>query len=567
VYITFPATGARSISGVTVDPSSITLNQGGTQTFTATVTGDAGNPPTPQNVTWTVTGNSSAGTTITPNGLLTVAINEENPSLTIRATSVADTTQYGEVTVAVNVVVYTLISDQADLQNIASDMTGKYKLNADITLTNWTPLGTNSTPFTGVFDGNGKTITVQSFDSAALSAAYLSIFGYVKGTSAASRAELKNLNIVSALPGITLTGSGTKRVGLLAGYTTNVEISGITLTGTTFTLESGQFNAGGIVGEAASNSKIVDCHNNTDVTITLTGSGASYCGGIVGNVGSAVEIENCSFIGDISVTSSGSGIPKVGGIVGENRGLITDCWVEGSVLVEGPSKTYAGGIAGECFNGSISQSYFDGTLTITRTSSGNNDEFYAGGITAYASGSGRIEDCWSGGTITGIDNAGGIAGMLMSGSTVSLSRCYSTAGIIRTGITTNSTNTRYGAGGIVASQRITSANTLTDCVALNPSITGGATADIMHRVFGRRDNPNGASNTANNHGWTGMTITPASGTYTAAVGAEESDGADLADQKPLQAFYTDTLGWDFTPGTGVWKMDGGDDYPKLQWQN
>jgi hypothetical protein len=564
VYITFPATGARSISGVTVDPSSITLNQGDTQTFTATVTGDAGDPPTPQNVAWTVTGNSSAGTTITPNGLLTVAINEENPSLTIRATSAADTTQYGEVTVAVNVVVYTPINSQADLANIANDPTGKYRLNTDITLTNWMPLGTSSaTYFKGVFDGNGKTITVQSFDNSALSGSYLGIFGYVYGASAASRAELKNLNIVSALPANALTlpgSSGTKNVGLLVGYARNADISGITLSGTPLALESDRnFSAGSIVGDAMANVKIADCHSTADINITSTNTGITRCGGIIGNASaSTIRIEDCSFIGGVSISNT-TGQTIVGGIAGVG-GFIENCRVEGTITgTGGAASAYLGGIAGDSKK-TISRSYFKGTVSGTTSSC-------LGGIAGYLSSEGGIEDCYSSGSVTGISNAGGIAGLIIADA-VSVTRCYSTV-IVTCSSTDQTVNNGTGLGGIVgsnSSRAVTPAYGIADCAALNPEISGGIAPSLIHRISGNNTTNRSATDN-NNHAWSGMTITATGGTHTPDIGADKQDGADLAEQKPLQVFYESTLGWDFTTGTGVWEMVVGKDYPQLQWQN
>ena len=64
---------------------------------------------------------------------------------------------------------YTAIDSQEDLKAIANNMSGKYYLTDDITLTGtWAPLGHgssgeydrfNGTPFTGVLDGNGHAIS------------------------------------------------------------------------------------------------------------------------------------------------------------------------------------------------------------------------------------------------------------------------------------------------------------------------------------------------------------------------------------------------------------------------
>ena len=55
----------------------------------------------------------------------------------------------------------TLIIDREGLAVIADNLAGTYELGADIDLggTDWTPIGNDSTPFTGSFHGNGHTIS------------------------------------------------------------------------------------------------------------------------------------------------------------------------------------------------------------------------------------------------------------------------------------------------------------------------------------------------------------------------------------------------------------------------
>ena len=53
----------------------------------------------------------------------------------------------------------TEISTVQGLKDIAKDLSGSYKLTADLVLTEeWTPIGSEATPFTGVLDGNGHII-------------------------------------------------------------------------------------------------------------------------------------------------------------------------------------------------------------------------------------------------------------------------------------------------------------------------------------------------------------------------------------------------------------------------
>ena len=58
------------------------------------------------------------------------------------------------------------ISKYDDLLNIINDMSAKYQLTNDIniTATDWKAIGDADNPFTGYFNGNGYTITIESFD-------------------------------------------------------------------------------------------------------------------------------------------------------------------------------------------------------------------------------------------------------------------------------------------------------------------------------------------------------------------------------------------------------------------
>ncbi|WP_405395278.1 hypothetical protein [Microbispora hainanensis] len=89
---------APVVTGVSVAPSAVTVSRGEKRSFTATVTGD-GHPA--RSVTWSVSGNASAGTTIDGEGLLTVASDEKARTLTVTATSTADASRSATATVTI----------------------------------------------------------------------------------------------------------------------------------------------------------------------------------------------------------------------------------------------------------------------------------------------------------------------------------------------------------------------------------------------------------------------------------------------------------------------------------
>ena len=87
-----------TITGVTVDPATATVQPDGTQQFSATVNGTGAYDPA---VIWTVEGAVSDGTTIDQNGLLTVGADETATTLTVRATASGDSTKSGTSSVTV----------------------------------------------------------------------------------------------------------------------------------------------------------------------------------------------------------------------------------------------------------------------------------------------------------------------------------------------------------------------------------------------------------------------------------------------------------------------------------
>ncbi len=92
---------SKQTVAITISPTAATVKLGQTQQFTATVTGNSNT-----NVTWTVNGvnggNTSVGTVSTL-GLYTAPVNALNPSsVSVTATSVADTSKTASATVTIN---------------------------------------------------------------------------------------------------------------------------------------------------------------------------------------------------------------------------------------------------------------------------------------------------------------------------------------------------------------------------------------------------------------------------------------------------------------------------------
>ncbi|MDR0562494.1 MAG: InlB B-repeat-containing protein [Spirochaetaceae bacterium] len=85
-----------TVTGVTVTAEATSVVKADTLQFSAVVEGDS----PPQTVTWTVSGGGT-GTSINSAGLLTAAAGETALMLTVKATSIADTTRFGILSITV----------------------------------------------------------------------------------------------------------------------------------------------------------------------------------------------------------------------------------------------------------------------------------------------------------------------------------------------------------------------------------------------------------------------------------------------------------------------------------
>ena len=160
-------------------------------------------------------------------------------------------------------------------------LSGIYLLDDDIDLdipeTNpWTPIGTDTDPFNGTFDGNGKTVSGLTVVSP--SGDYQGLFGYIGGSGV-----VKNLSVVGNV-------TGRNYIGGVVGY--NFE-------GT-----------------------VQNCHSNVVVV------GDSWVGGVVGN-NDGGNVQYSYSNGSITGNSS------IGGMVGGNsdsNGMVQYCYSEAVVV-------------------------------------------------------------------------------------------------------------------------------------------------------------------------------------------------------------------------------------------
>jgi len=268
---------------------------------------------------------------------------------------------------------------------------GETSLNAELTKgidmsteTNYTPIGTSDKPYSGTFDGNGKTVTLNISSKSN----DVGLFGYING------ATIQNVGVAGEIEAKQYVG------GIVANASGNSTIENCW---NKATITASNYHAGGIVGIIDSGNVIIEnCYNNGSVT------SKGIVGGIAGyNLSGSSSITNCYNTGTIKASSE----DHAGGITSHNYGTITNCYNTGTVTA---NTSNAGGIASINY-GSIKNCYNTETVTA------NSD---AGGIvgTNYAS----VTNCYNTEAVTASSSAGGIAG---DNSFASIINCYNTGAV------------------------------------------------------------------------------------------------------------------------------------------
>ena len=206
----------------------------------------------------------------------------------------------------------------------ASPYNASCTLENNIELTgenNWMPVcQSRDNPYTGTFDGNGKSISGLKINSTNESpVGFISRLG--------EGGAVKNLKVEGADMSST---SSSANIGAVAGRN-NGTISNCHVINTTI---SGKYQAGGVVGY--NSHEISYCHVSDDCSVKVESN--VYLGGIAGNNASGA-ITACYALCSLGVTGDAS----VGGIFGISTGSCTACYSR-CTLSKAP--TYAGGISG-----------------------------------------------------------------------------------------------------------------------------------------------------------------------------------------------------------------------------
>ncbi len=264
-----------------------------------------------------------------------------------------------------------------------------YKLTNDITVIadTWTPIGNGTNKFYGVFDGCGKTITIQAQSSSDITIntvdtgniQYVGVFGCAADNSLIANLVVKHSNSLVCLLGAELTGA--VYVGGVGGYLPAVyNVTSICHELVFYNEDDELVNChvyiGGIAGYGGGweerDNVLCNLYSSVD---NLTGFNAALMkfGGVVGKAklttSDSLTIQNCAFaLGNVDYDISdmiAGGI--VGCVDGQTKITVSNCYAMG--LNFSGNSLCAGGIIGDCnlkSGSSFSHCYVEGLMTINQ---------------------------------------------------------------------------------------------------------------------------------------------------------------------------------------------------------
>ena len=212
-------------------------------------------------------------------------------------------------------------------------------LTADIDLTtaSFTPAGAiDGKPFTGIFDGQGHTVTIALSD---ISNDYAALFSRIQD------AQLKNLRVAG-------------------------------------TISTSAKYAGGIVGAVlgsdmeSSETFITNCASTVDITSTVEGEGRH--GGIAGYSSANLHVENCLFQGIMELNNKTTLCAGIVGYATKGRTLSIDHCLQRGSFLQAPDNAIASDFAGY-YNGDINNSF--AYYFVNSEASGANAALASGAMT------------------------------------------------------------------------------------------------------------------------------------------------------------------------------------------
>ena len=203
-------------------------------------------------------------------------------------------------------------------------------LNTDLNLTNmeWTPIGTESQPYTGTFDGNNYTITGLTVNQ---TRNYVGLIGCIGSDGTVKNVKLENVNITGDgyfVGGVAGTNYGTIENCSVDGTLTNYvqylggvvgdNLGSIIGCSSSGTITGTGPNVGGIGGQSVGGT-IMACYSVANI------KGRSSSGGVLGQTNRETVVIAC-YHAKGNVTGEQSRM--IGGVIGWNYGKVTACYWE-----------------------------------------------------------------------------------------------------------------------------------------------------------------------------------------------------------------------------------------------
>ena len=293
------------------------------------------------------------------------------------------------------------VTNVHELQNISFSLSSYHVLENDINATtteSWdggkgfSPIGSESSPFTGDMDGNGYNITGLFIDRNGPA----SLFAY------SNNADISNLNVEGDI-------TGRNYVGLICGKQTGGSVKECNVSGKV----TGFTYVGGLVGHCSGS--VDNC--KSDVLVRGVENGCTAMGGITGLINTG-SVTGCYFNGTIRNTGGqyigGATVGDIGGVCGRlvkgtikgsganttlrddasvvyrhggfvglnNDGIISDCWSIATLNIPAYDSTGTHGVFAGSNTGIIMNSSAAGSVSASAVQSVSN----LGGFTGYNSG-------------------------------------------------------------------------------------------------------------------------------------------------------------------------------------
>lgn len=462
--VTIPSSTV-SVTGVSVTPATLSLNQGDTSALTAAV---APANATNQNVSWSSSNTNAA--TVNASGLVT-AVAPGNATITV-TTADGGFTASCAVTVSNTVAVTGITLNQAEK---AMNPGGTGKLTAAVLPAN----ATNQNVAWSTSDSSVVAVAADASDAktANLTAGTAGTATVTATTEDGSKAASCTVTVSGAVPSIVndVYQLGTEadlvwfagqvndgNTAIHAALTNSIELTEAwTPIGNTVNQYSGAFDG---CGESITGLNVTDAGNTTGtsaylglfgyvngatiknltvagtISNTVVSTTESYAGGIAAYAGGGVTIENCHSQVEISTSQ----FAHCGGIVGKisapssNLTTITRCsntgLISGTIISSDPNiKRHLGGIVGVGYNVAITESYNTANISAADSSSGNDLAGSAGGIAGDLSGdSGAgavVESCYNSGRIRAYTRCAGL--IAVQGANVVLKNSYNSGQVLR----------------------------------------------------------------------------------------------------------------------------------------